>query len=54
TAKEFKGYWERLPAAEKAVFEGQARTLLATMTVTTTSGTQGNGEEDFAASDGDE
>ncbi|KAG1771400.1 hypothetical protein EV702DRAFT_1202007 [Suillus placidus] len=54
TAKEFKGYWERLPAAEKAVFEGQARTLLATMSVTTTSGTQGNGEEDFAASDGDE
>ncbi|KAG1882698.1 hypothetical protein F4604DRAFT_1921273 [Suillus subluteus] len=29
TAKQFKGYWEQLPAAEKAVFEAQAQTLLA-------------------------
>ncbi|KAG1845712.1 hypothetical protein DFJ58DRAFT_843694 [Suillus subalutaceus] len=33
TAKQFKGYWEQLPTAEKAVFEAQAKTLLATSTL---------------------
>ncbi|KAG2141321.1 hypothetical protein DEU56DRAFT_940811 [Suillus clintonianus] len=57
TAKQFKGYWEQLPAAEKAVFEAQAQTLLATNTLapvaTTGSGPRGNTEEEFAGSDGD-
>ncbi|KAG2362745.1 hypothetical protein BDR07DRAFT_1376296 [Suillus spraguei] len=39
TAKQFKGYWEQLPAAEKAVFEAQAQTLLATNTLAATSTT---------------
>ncbi|KAG1762858.1 hypothetical protein EDD22DRAFT_846739 [Suillus occidentalis] len=58
TAKQFKGYWEQLPAAEKAVFEAQAQRLLASTSTlasvaTTGSEPRGNTEEEFAGSDGD-
>ncbi|KAG1900657.1 uncharacterized protein F5891DRAFT_1188567 [Suillus fuscotomentosus] len=58
-AKQFKGYWEQLPMAEKAVFEVQAQTLLATntsavVTSTTGSGPRGSTEEEFTGSDRDE
>ncbi|KAG2113343.1 hypothetical protein BD769DRAFT_1391663 [Suillus cothurnatus] len=56
TAKQFKVYWEQLPTADKAVFEVRAKALLATnaLTAVATSRAQGNTEEEFAGSDGDE
>ncbi|KAG2028281.1 hypothetical protein BDR03DRAFT_1020020, partial [Suillus americanus] len=56
TAKQFKEHWEQIPTAVKAVFDARAKALLATnaLTAVATSGAQGNTEEEFAGSNGDE